>query len=72
MISSTDPAAHRPRRFRFGIIAILASATIAMLIATGAAEPYPNLRFAYFICVAVSVVGLIQRVIAVARSRQAQ
>ena len=70
MNSSTNPASHVRRRVRFGAVAVLASATIAILIATGVAEPYPNLRFAYFLCVAVGVFGLIQLIVASAGSKQ--
>jgi len=66
MNTSTDPALNRRRRLRFGILAVLASATIAILIATGTAEPFPNLRFAFLLCIAVGVVGLIQLILAVA------
>ena len=66
MNTIAQPVAHLRRRVLFGIVALLASAAIAILIATGLAEPYPNLRFAYLLCVAVGVVGLIQLIVAVA------
>jgi len=67
MNTVADPGSRR-RRLRFGFVAVLASATISIMIATGVAAPYPNLRFAYFLCVAVGVAGLIHLIIALAVS----
>jgi hypothetical protein len=63
---TTTPSPLRPsrRRLQFAVTAILVSAAIAALLATGFAEPSPNLKVAYFVCVAVGVVGLIQLVVA--------
>ncbi len=44
----------------FGIVAVLASATIATLIATDAVNPYPTLKLAYFICAVMGLTGLLQ------------
>ena len=66
MYTSTEPAVHPRRRVLFGMVALLASATIAILISTGVAEPYPNPRFAYLLCAAVGVFGLIQLMVVIA------
>jgi len=68
MVITADPASRLRRRLRFGIVAILASSTIATLIATGLARPHPSLEFAYLICVAVGIFGLIQLILAIAGS----
>jgi len=70
MNTSPAPTSHVRRRFLFGIVALLASSAIAILISTGAAEPYPNLKFAYLLCVAVGVFGLVQLIVAVAGMKQ--
>jgi hypothetical protein len=44
----------------FGIVAVLASAVIAILIATDAVKPYPTLKMAYLTCAVIGCVGLIQ------------
>jgi hypothetical protein len=43
-----------------GLVAVGASGTIATLIHTGVASPYPDLRIAYLLCIAVGVWGLIE------------
>lgn len=65
MSVSPHAGQHLRRRLQVALVAILASVAIATLIATGAAKPYPNLKFAYFICVAVGVFGLVQLVVAI-------
>lgn len=70
MNASTDPFSGFSQRLIFGIVAPLISATVAILIATGVAKPYPNLMIAYLICVAIGVFGLIQFIIAIAELRQ--
>ena len=45
-----------------GIVAIGASVSIFLLISSGLAEPWPNLRFAYIGCTAVAIWGLIDLV----------
>jgi hypothetical protein len=66
MSTSNDAVSHFPKRIVFGLVALVVSATIAWLIANGIAQPYPDLKFAYLICVAVAVAGLIQLIIGVA------
>ena len=63
MNNSIDQASDSRRRINLGVVAILVSATIAILIATGMARPYPDLKFAYLICAAVGVFGLIQLIV---------
>lgn len=65
MQPSTSSGHRFSKRLIFGVTAPLVSAAIAILIATGVAEPYPNLRVAYLLCVAVGVVGLVQFVLAI-------
>lgn len=60
MSMTPDQAPHPRRRLRFALAAILGSATIATLIATGLAHPHPDLKLAYLLCVAVGVIGLVQ------------
>lgn len=62
-------ASRSPRRVVYGLLAPAVSATIALLIANGVAEPYPNLRLAYLICVAVGVSGLVQLIIGITEQR---
>ena len=66
MNGSIAPVPRSHRQLRFGVIAVVASATVATLIATGVAEPYPDLRMAYLICVAVAVFGLVQLIVGIA------
>lgn len=65
MNASPHAALHYRRRLRVALVAIVTSAVIATLIATGAANPHPNLKFAYLICAAVGMFGLIQLVLAI-------
>jgi hypothetical protein len=69
---TTTPSPLRPsrRRLQFAVTAILVSAAIAALLATGVAEPSPNLKVAYFVCVAMGVLGLIQLVVALTSGPQ--
>lgn len=60
MNTETNRATRSHRRFAFGIVAIAASVTIAVLIGTGLANPYPSLEFAYLICLVAGATGLIQ------------
>lgn len=69
MNTSKSSSMTKQQRLIFGLVAILSSILIAILIKTGVAKPYPNLIFAYFICVAVSVVGFVYLIIAVAGKR---
>lgn len=62
---SPQAGPHHRRRLFVALVAILASVVIAALIARGAINPYPNLKLAYLICVAVGVFGFIQLVIAI-------
>ena len=55
------------RRMR-GLIALAASAAIAAMIHYGFASPYPQLKIAYIICVAVALWGLIDIVRSLAKS----
>ena len=64
MHDSTDQSTRQRRRLAFGLSALVASITIAILVKTGVAEPYPNLRQAYLLCVVVGVIGLIQILVA--------
>lgn len=43
-----------------GFIAIVASVVIALLVRTGIAEPRPDLMWAYILCGAVGLWGLIE------------
>jgi hypothetical protein len=70
MNTSTSSSMTERRRFIFGLVSILSSIVIAILITTGVAEPHPNFRFAYFICVAVGVFGFVQLIMAVVGKRQ--
>lgn len=56
---------YRPRLY-VALVAILTSVVIAALVARGVVNPYPNVKLAYLICVAVGVFGLMQLVIAIA------
>jgi hypothetical protein len=57
---STHPAPNVLQSRMFGIVAVLASAVIAILIATDAVKPYPTLKMAYLTCAVIGCVGLIQ------------
>ena len=63
-ISTSVPSGF-PKSLIFGILALLSSTLIAILIHTGIAEPHPDFRFAYFICVGFGVAGLIQLIIGI-------
>ena len=65
MNASPQAGPHHRRRLYLALVAIRASVVIATLIARGAVTPYPNLKLAYLICVAVGLFGLIQLVIAI-------
>lgn len=56
--STTNNRPHR--RPVFGIVALAASSSIAILIKTGLANPYPDPDLAYIVCLAVGTAGLIQ------------
>ena len=60
MIKSTHHAPQVRQSRMFGIVAVLASVTIAILIATDAVNPYPTLKLAYFICAVMGLTGLLQ------------
>jgi hypothetical protein len=65
MNATPDNVPHPRRRLRFALAAILGSATIATLMATGLAHPHPELKLAYLLCVAVGATGLVQLGIAI-------
>lgn len=60
MIKSTRSTPHERQSRMFGIVAVLASATIAILIATDAVNPYPSLKLAYITCAVIGSAGVIQ------------
>jgi hypothetical protein len=60
MPTSDTNATGLHRRPTFGLVALGASATVALLIGTGVANPYPDLEFAYILCGAVALAGLVQ------------
>lgn len=62
MTGSTHPAPNVRQLRWFGIVAVLASAAIAILIKTDAVNPYPTPKTAYLICAVIGCVGLIQLV----------
>lgn len=64
MNASPHAVPHHRRRLYVALVAIVASGVIATLLAAGAVNPYPTLKLAYLLCVAVGVFGLIQLVIA--------
>ena len=67
-----EATARRIARTRIvrGTVAIVASAVVATLIATGVAKPWPNLDIAYFAAAAVAVWGLIDIVRGLAGRRK--
>lgn len=66
MTESTQPVPNTRQLRIFGIVAVLASAAIAILIATGAANPYPTLKAAYLTCAVIGCIGVIQVVYSIA------
>lgn len=54
----------------FGIVAIIASAAIAILIATDAVNAYPTPKTSYLICAVIGCIGLIQVVYTSALARR--
>lgn len=60
MTEVSQPAPNVSQSRRFGIVAALASVAIAILIATDAVNPYPNLKAAYLTCAVIGCIGLIQ------------
>jgi hypothetical protein len=63
---STQPVPNIRQLRIFGIVAVLASAAIAILIAIDAVNPYPTLKTAYLTCGVIGCVGLIQVVYSIA------
>jgi uncharacterized membrane protein YjgN (DUF898 family) len=70
MNATVTPASRQIGLLRFGILAILASTVIATMIATGLAQPWPNLKVAYFTCVMVGFLGAVVLTIVATRGRQ--
>lgn len=70
MTESTQPVPKVGQLPIFGIVAVLASAVIAILLATEAVSPYPTLKSAYLTCAIVGCIGLIQFVYSIAVARQ--
>jgi hypothetical protein len=70
MIKSTRPTPHERQPRMFGTVAILASATIAILIAIDAVNPYPSLKLAYITCAVIGSAGLIQLAYASSMAKQ--
>ena len=66
MTESTQPVPNIRQLRIFGIVAVLASVAIAMLIATGVANPYPTLKAAYLTCAVIGCIGVIQVVYSIA------
>jgi hypothetical protein len=66
MTESTQCPAKTRQLQIFGIVAVLASAAIAILIATEVVNPYPTLKAAYIICAIIGCIGLIQVVYSIA------
>jgi len=65
----TQPVSNTRQLRIFGIVAVLASTAIAILIATGAATPYPTLKAAYLTCAVIGCIGLIQVVYSIAMAK---
>lgn len=53
----------------FGVVAVLASAAIAILIATDAVNPYPTPKTAYLACAVMGCIGMIQVVYSIAAAK---
>jgi len=70
MTESTQRLAKTRQLRIFGIVAVLASAAIALLIATEAVNPYPTLKAAYLTCAILGCIGLIQVVYSIAVAKQ--
>jgi hypothetical protein len=66
MNATVTPASRQIGLLRFGILAILAST----MIATGLAQPWPNLKVAYFTCVMVGFLGAVVLTLVATRGRQ--
>ena len=66
MTESTQCVAKTRQLRIFGIVAVLASAAIAILIATEVVNPFPTLNAAYIICALIGCIGLIQVVYSIA------
>jgi hypothetical protein len=66
MNATVTPASRQIGLLRFGILAILAST----MIATGLAQPWPNLKVAYFTCVMVGFQGAVVMTLVATRGRQ--
>lgn len=66
MTESTQPVPNTRQLRIFGIVAVLASAAIAFLIATGAANPYPTPKAAYLTCAVIGCIGVVQVVYSIA------
>lgn len=62
-MNSKQDSAHKlnlPKHPYFGISAILLSVSIAILIYTNLVTPFPSREIAYFICVVIGIVGVVQ------------
>lgn len=70
MTESTQRLAKTRQLRIFGIVAVLASAAIAILIATEAVNPYTTLKAAYLTCAILGCIGLIQVVYSIALAKQ--
>ena len=70
MTESTQRLANTRQLRIFGIVAVLASAAIAILIATEAVNPYPTLKAAYLTRASIGCIGLIQVVYSIAVPKQ--
>jgi UDP-N-acetylmuramyl pentapeptide phosphotransferase/UDP-N-acetylglucosamine-1-phosphate transferase len=70
MIKPTHATPHQRQTRMFGIVAILASATIAILLATDAVNPYPSLKLAYITCAVIGSAGVIQLAYASSMAKQ--
>lgn len=52
------------RRLIFGVVAIFASFLVSILIYSGVANPYPDMKTAFMLCLGVAAFGVIQLMMA--------
>lgn len=62
-METASKSATSNRRLLFGVVAMVTAILVALLIYSGVAKPYPDMKTALILCLGVAAFGLIQLII---------